>query len=115
MPVSTLVAEIVSATVKELGLERDDSIVEELASRWARGMLVLRPSDPSLQSKEVPVEAFFHKIVMTRNNFRVLEEKDQQQPAVKRRRESRTATIYLALLRFHDDVQPPFQKRRRPF
>lgn len=80
VPLTTLVAETVSATIKELGLERDDSLVEQLASRWEKGTLVLRPSDASLQSKEVPLEAFFHKIVMMRNNFRVLEQKINSHP-----------------------------------
>jgi hypothetical protein len=80
MPLTALVAETVSALVKEMGLERDDSVVEQLAARWSKGMLTLRPGDPSLQSKEVPLEAFFHKIVMMRNNFRVLEQKINSHP-----------------------------------
>ncbi len=80
MPLSALVAETVSALVREMGLERDDSVVEQLAARWARGMMILRPGDSALQSKEIPVEAFFHNIVMMRNNFRVLEQKINSHP-----------------------------------
>jgi hypothetical protein len=80
VPLTELVAETVAALVKEMGLERDDSVIEELAARWAKGMIILRPSDPALQSKEVPLEAFFHKIVMMRNNFRVLEQKINGHP-----------------------------------
>ena len=80
MPLAALVAEIAGALVKEMGLERDDTVVEQLAARWAKGMMILRPSDPALQSKEIPLEAFFHKIVMMRNNFRVLEQKINGHP-----------------------------------
>jgi len=80
MPLTAFVAEIASAIVKEMGLERDDSVVEQLAARWGKGTMVLRPADSALQSKEVPLEAFFHKIVMMRNNFRVLEQKINGHP-----------------------------------
>lgn len=75
MPLPTLINEIVAATVAELGIERDDSSDVELGQRWQNGTMILRPSDPTLQAKDVPLETFFHKIVMVRNNLRVLEQK----------------------------------------
>ena len=61
--------------VEALGLEKDETIVQGIANRWENGTLVLRPADASVQAKEVPLETFFHKIVMMRNNLRVLEQK----------------------------------------
>ena len=75
MPLKQFVEETLAAAVAQLGLEKPDSVVEQLGLRWQGGRLVLHPADAALQAKEVPLEVFFHKIVMVRNNLRVLEQK----------------------------------------
>jgi len=75
VPLSNFIRETAQVIVEALGLEKDDTIVQGIANRWQRGTLVLRPADASVQAKEVPLETFFHKIVMMRNNLRVLEQK----------------------------------------
>ena len=74
-PLKVFIEETARATVAALGLEKPESFVEELAVRWHKGKLVMHPADPTLQTKEVDLEVFFHKIVMMRNNLRVLEQK----------------------------------------
>ena len=75
IPLETLIRQTAQAMVEALGLEKDDTVVEGLASRWQSGTLVLQSADTSLQPKDVPLETFFHKIVMIRNNLRVLEQR----------------------------------------
>jgi hypothetical protein len=75
VPLSSFVREIAQSMFEALGLEKNDELVEGLASRWQKGTLVMQSADSSLQPKEVPLETFFHKIVMIRNNLRVLEQK----------------------------------------
>jgi hypothetical protein len=75
MPLAKLITDTTQAVVAALGLEPHDALVEGLAGRWQKGTLFMQPADTSLQPKEVPLETFFHKIVMIRNNLRVLEQK----------------------------------------
>ena len=75
VPFKQFIEQTVDAAVVKLGLEKPDSVVEKLGVRWHGGKLVMHPADPALQTKEVPLETFFHKIVMVRNNLRVLEQK----------------------------------------
>jgi len=46
----------------------------DLAPKWQHGMVIFKPLDASLKQHELPIERFMHKIVMMRDNLRVLEQ-----------------------------------------
>jgi hypothetical protein len=75
MPLVQLIEKTTQAVIRDLGVEPPGVVVDQLGSRWHGGRLALHPADASLQAKEVPLDVFFHKIVMVRNNLRVLEQK----------------------------------------
>lgn len=53
----------------------DISDVTPIADRWKGGNMVFYPRSKELQEKEVPIDTFFHKIVMVRDRLRVMEQK----------------------------------------
>ncbi len=46
-----------------------------MATKWNDGNLIMQPKDASLQAKEIPLDVFFHKIVMIRDRLRLIEQK----------------------------------------
>jgi hypothetical protein len=53
----------------------DVSEIVPIADKWKGGKLILEPGDTNLKSKELPIDSFFHKIVMVRDRIRVMEQK----------------------------------------
>jgi hypothetical protein len=45
-----------------------------LGDKWKGGTLLLQSGDKSIKPKEIPIDVFFHKIVMARDRLRVLEQ-----------------------------------------
>ena len=44
------------------------------ADKWRGGELILKPGREGVQSKSIPIDTFFAKVVMLRNRLRVLEQ-----------------------------------------
>ena len=67
-------SEIENSLLKILKLWGGFSEIVPLGEKWNKGMMLLQPFDKTLKPKEIPVEDFFHKIVMLRDRLRVLEQ-----------------------------------------
>lgn len=61
--------------IKILSKWSDITEVVGLGEKWDGGMLILKPYDESLKPKEIPIDTFFHKIVMVRDRIRVMEQR----------------------------------------
>ncbi len=53
----------------------DVTEVVHLGDKWKDGLMILRSADTSLKDKEIPIDTFFHKIVMVRDRLRVMEQR----------------------------------------
>jgi len=47
----------------------------EMGDKWKKGTMILQPGVTGLKGKEIPIEAFFHKIVLVRDRLRVMEQR----------------------------------------
>lgn len=68
-------SEAEQSLIKILKAWSDISEVVPLGDKWANGMMILKPGDETLKPKEIPIDAFFHKIVMVRDRLRVMEQR----------------------------------------
>lgn len=67
--------EVESSLVKILKKWSDVSEVVPIADKYKGGKLILQPADTSLKSYELPIDTFFHKIIMVRDRLRVMEQR----------------------------------------
>lgn len=63
--------EIINYTLEKYGIQQENI---PLGEKYINGKLIITPNNPDLQNKEIPIETFFHKIVMVRDRLRVLEQ-----------------------------------------
>ena len=67
-------SDVEKSLLKILRLWSDVSEVIPLGDRWKGGVMLLQPADKTQKAKEIPIDIFFHKIVMVRDRLRVLEQ-----------------------------------------
>lgn len=65
------IAKVMTSILDKYGMLQE---VVPLGDKWTGGKLIMQPGNSSLQPKEIPIETFFHKIVMLRDRLRVLEQ-----------------------------------------
>jgi hypothetical protein len=68
-------SEAEDALIKILREWSDVSEIVPLGEKWKDGVMILKPGDDSLKEKEIPIDVFFHKIVMLRDRLRVMEQR----------------------------------------
>lgn len=53
----------------------DISEIVPIGDKWKGGKIILEPGQAGLANKEIPIDTFFHKIIMVRDRLRVMEQK----------------------------------------
>lgn len=82
-PVGSPELDLVKTAVREVLLDYGWLEADlEMGRKWSGGTLRLIPGQDGLQPKDVPVEAFFKKIIGVRDKLRVLEQKINAHPSL---------------------------------
>ena len=68
------VSEVEKSILKILRQWGEISEIVPLGERWLGGAMLLQPADKTQKGKEIPIDIFFHKIVMLRDRLRVMEQ-----------------------------------------
>ena len=76
VPEDMVSLEEVKKALKQVILQFGDiNETVSLGDKWYKGKLILVPGKEGLKEKEIPIETFFHKIVMLRDRLRVMEQR----------------------------------------
>ena len=67
-------SDVEKSLAKILRMWSDVSEIIPLGEKWQGGMMLLQSADKTLKPKEIPIDVFFHKIVMLRDRVRVMEQ-----------------------------------------
>lgn len=68
-------SDVESSLVQILKKWSDTSEVVPIADKYKGGKLILEPADTNMKAYELPIDKFFHKIIMVRDRLRVMEQR----------------------------------------
>ncbi|MFL1012735.1 hypothetical protein [Flavisericum labens] len=68
-------SEVESSLVQILKKWSDASEIVPISDKFKGGKLILQPEEESLKPYELPIDKFFHKIIMVRDRLRVMEQR----------------------------------------
>ena len=67
-------SDVEKSLLKILRQWADVTEIVPIGDKWIGGSMLLQTADKTLKPKEVPIDIFFHKIVMLRDRLRVMEQ-----------------------------------------
>jgi hypothetical protein len=67
-------SELEKSLLKILRLWGNTAEIVPLGDKWQNGVMLLQTADKTQKPKEIPIDVFFHKIVMLRDRLRVMEQ-----------------------------------------
>jgi hypothetical protein len=86
----------------------------DLAPKWQHATVIFKPEDSTLKQHEIAMERFMHKIVMMRDNLRVLEQQinanKSLEPSEKIKLQSYITRIYGSMTSFNFMFENPDDK-----